>query len=105
MTRRRDGRGSNNSDNHGKVENLTPEQLKNVKFPHQFTPDESRFVILARIQMNLQRTGHPFHHLTMSGVVVDADPTLEQLISQLTDAASAVPVNRKYYGFDATEKQ
>lgn len=31
-----------------------------------------------RMVMNVQRTGHPFHHATATGVIVDSDPTLEE---------------------------
>lgn len=34
--------------------------------------------IRARMAMNLEQTGHPFHHLTASGVVVESDPWLDR---------------------------
>ena len=64
---------------------------------------ERRKAVLERIQVNLNQTGHPFHHRTVSGVVVDADPTLEHLIRLLTDVAPVVPVDRAHYGFDPYE--
>ncbi len=60
-------------------------------------------LILARIEMNLKRTGHPFHHLTVDGTIVDADPSLEQAIASLQKVLPAVPVNRNFYGFDPYE--
>jgi hypothetical protein len=62
--------------------------------------DELRTIIFARMEFNVTQTLHPFHHKTADGTVVDEDPTLLHLISRLTDAAPAVPVDRMHYGYD-----
>jgi hypothetical protein len=56
--------------------------------------------IMLRFERNLRTTGHPFHHETADGTVVDTDPTLEYLIKRLTSVRLAAPVNRRHYGFD-----
>jgi hypothetical protein len=89
--------------------------------PQQMARDAARLIAGFRLRDNLEATGHPFHHLTQSGVVVDADPTLEQLFSKLEqseqdevrsrwmqkvrpNALPAVPVNRNFYGHDPYEE-
>lgn len=77
--------------------------LSQIKPMEEFSEEDLHWHIVARIQLNLQNTGHPYHHLTADGTVVDADPTLEHLVSLLRQAKSAVPVNRLFYGFDPFE--
>jgi hypothetical protein len=96
--------------------------LREVTFPWQMSQEECRAVIPMRIADNIQLTGHPFHHLTNNGAVVDADPTLEYMLSRLPleeqqalrklyeaiispNVCKAIPVNRKYYGCDPFEKK
>lgn len=67
--------------------------------------------------LNLSQTGHPFHHLTANGAIVESDPTLEYCLGRLTEEASAavrkrygdlisanvkpaIACNRTYYGHD-----
>lgn len=71
--------------------------------PNLRDPKNVRKLVLMRMEINMRETGHPFHHLTADGTVVDADPTLEVWLSRLTDAAPTVPVNRMFYGFDAED--
>lgn len=72
------------------------EQLVGIKEQ----PDEFMYrQAMYRIAANLRDTGHPFHHLTADGTVVDADPTLEYALSRIP-ALPAVPVDRRHYGFD-----
>ncbi len=96
--------------------------LREVVMPPQMNHDETRMAAVFRLQDNLEATSHPFHHKTANGVIVKPDPTLEYLLSRLPEqereelrsnwkhrcspfAPEAVPVNRKYYGFDPFEKQ
>ena len=89
--------------------------------PQQMTMDEARLVAGFRLRDNLQETGHPFHHMTANGVIVDTDPTLEYMLSRLEqterdvartawmkmirpDAPKAIPVNRTFYGVDPYER-
>lgn len=70
-----------------------------------------------RLMLNLEATGHPFRHQTVSGVVVEPDPTLEHLLLMVpaddqqplrarwelrikSGALKAIPVDRLHYGFD-----
>ncbi len=62
-----------------------------------------RTMILIRMKINLEETGHPMHHKTVDGTIVDLDPTLEHWINQLKPLPS-IPVNRKHYGFDPYNK-
>ena len=71
--------------------------MKDIIRLQDMSPDLCRAVIQFRIQLNLQETKHPFHHKTADGTIVDADPTLEYLMSRLTDAPEAVPVDKNYY--------
>lgn len=57
------------------------------------------WAVLYRIKKNLAETGHPWHHKTADGTIVDLDVTLEHWISQLK-ALPSVPVNRTHYGFN-----
>lgn len=77
---------------------------------------KSDIAMLAKMRMadNLAETGHPMHHLTADGTVVDSDPTLEHWLKKLEGtgyrpvtpsfdagkARPAVPVNRTHYGVD-----
>lgn len=62
---------------------------------------DQMMMLLIRIKMNIEETGHPMHHRVGdgSGAIVDADPTLEHMIKQLSPLQT-VPVNRTRYGFD-----
>jgi hypothetical protein len=71
--------------------------IKDIICLEDMPPDICRTVIQYRIQLDLQETKHPFHHKTADGTIVDADPTLEYLISRLTDATETVPVDKNYY--------
>jgi hypothetical protein len=83
--------------------------------------EECEMMLLLRLPQNVLETGHPFHHLTASGVIVEPDPTLEYYMSRLSaekqerirtgwaeqvqlDAKKPIPVNRKYYGRDPYER-
>jgi hypothetical protein len=70
-----------------------------------------RELIVWRMARNLANTGHPLHHRTADGTIVDADPTLQEWMATCDDvppvpsydpklATPAVPVNRRHYGFD-----
>jgi hypothetical protein len=67
----------------------------------QTSPDSAREAIAWRIALNMRETGHPFHHKTANGTIVDADRTLEALVARLTDAAPAVPVIHDWYQTEA----
>ncbi len=84
----------------GSPEMLHLEQLE-AETVQQMTPDVARDVITERIALNLRETGHPFHHKTASGTIVNADPTLDKLVARLTDAAPAVPVVHDWYNTQA----
>lgn len=43
-------------------------------------------LIVGRIGENTQQTGHPYHHLTAGGVIVNGDPTLEFFFEQLENS-------------------
>jgi hypothetical protein len=82
----------------GRIINMNLSEFPDIE---SLSPDEARANIVWRIKRNMVRTGHPFHHRTGDGTIVDADPTLEHLIStKLTDALPTVPVDRMHYGFD-----
>lgn len=58
-------------------------------------------VLLTRIATNLRETGHPFHHKTASGVIVDDDPSTRHLIREAEKmAAPATKCDYTWYGFD-----
>lgn len=95
--------------------------LNDITWPQQMTEQECRMMLTMRLMDNLRETRHPFHHLTVSGVIVEPDPTLEYYLSRLPeaeqesirknwftriqpDALKALPVNRKYYGIDPFER-
>ena len=99
--------------------------VMNVKELHTvlaLSADECREFAVMRVTHNLKETKHPYHHKTAVGVIVAPDPTLEYLLSRLTEeqlqqfheiydltpeqeaqASEAIPVNRKYYGHDMYE--
>jgi len=66
----------------------------------EVTKDQMWF-ILYRVKKNIEETGHPMHHKVGdgSGIIVDTDPTLEQMIEKL-NPLPAIPVNLTRYGFD-----
>ena len=76
--------------------------LSTLRTAKDFDAEEAVFVVRVRLEMNLQQTGHPLHHLTADGTVVDTDPTLEYLMGKLA-AKPTVPVDRRHYGFDPYE--
>lgn len=95
--------------------------LNDITFPQQMGEQDCRMMLTMRLMDNLKETGHPFHHLTANGVIVEPDPTQEYYLSRLPeaeresirknwltrtkpDAPQAVPVNRKYYGHDPYER-
>lgn len=80
---------------HAKIAYVSLDQIENdfSKF------EDQHWAILWRIKQNLAQTGHPMHHKTADGTIVDLDVTLEHWINQLKPLPS-VPVNRKHYGFD-----
>ena len=81
-----------------------------------------------RLIDNKEETKHPLHHKTTSGVIVEPDPTLEYYLTRLASVPAykdkvremreevsryetvtsgipqAMPVNRKYYGYDPFER-
>ena len=78
------------------------------------TPTE---MLELRLKLNLDDTGHPFHHKTKDGTIVEPDPAVEYLISVMPaedrklvlerwlsrirpDAPAAQPVDRIHYGYD-----
>ena len=103
----------------GTHEKVNVEDIKGV---FQLSEDESREYAVQRVTLNLKATKHPYHHKTATGVIVASDPTLEYLLSKLSEeklkqfhaiyaptpeqeaqAPNAVPVNRMYYGQDMYE--
>jgi hypothetical protein len=72
-----------------------------------------RIYLALRMALNLKNTGHPFHHMTADGTIVDTDPTLQQAMLRLgpddrppippydpAGVLPTVPINRMFYGFD-----
>ncbi len=86
---------------HGTHDDTEVLRLDEVEAVEQMSPDAAREVIGWRIALNMRETGHPFHHKTASGTIVDADPTLNALVARLTDAAPAVPVIHDWYNTEA----
>jgi hypothetical protein len=95
--------------------------LRTITYPWQMSDAECEMMLANRLLMNLQETGHPYHHKTASGVIVEPDPTLEYYLSRLTPEKQeqvrtawitrdlpgipkAIPVNRKFYGSDPYER-
>src|SRR5205807_2289524 len=64
------------------VQMIDPRQLKGLE---DFTVDDCRRVIPQRMQLNIERTKHPFHHKTYGGVVINADPTLFCMMQRLPE--------------------
>jgi hypothetical protein len=85
---------------------MTYQQLH---LPGEVSPDIAKGILTMRIVLNLAQTGHPTHHRTADGTIVEPDPTLEALRAlvspkemppiplPLTDALPAVPVIRDWY--------
>lgn len=100
--------------------------VKDLVLPHAMSLEECSIAVSWRTRNNMTETGHPYHHRTANGVIVNADPTLEYLISRLeghptsaqflqnirslaeradkTDLPKSIPVNRKYYGSNPYER-
>lgn len=95
--------------------------LRTITYPWQMTDAQCETMLANRLMMNLAETGHPFHHKTANGPIVEPDPTQEYYLSRLSpekqkhiregwltrvlpDAPKAIPVNRKYYGHDPYER-
>lgn len=94
--------------------------LREVRGIKEFDDAELLFTVRLRLATNYADTGHPYHHLTADGTVVDTDPTLEYAIARLSASSAlerddprqafanvslahakpAIPVNRMFYGFD-----
>lgn len=91
--------------------------INDIVMPRRMSATECEMILATRLMSNLDETGHPFHHKTANGVIVEPDPTLEYFLSRLapekqettqqewqsrtkSDAAKAIPVNRRYYGHD-----
>ncbi len=111
----------------GKVEMI---DLRTLVPPQELSPEERKFFVRMRMTDNCTTAGHPYHHKTASGVVVETDPTLEYQLQQLdklsayqefmvalrasaegwiqdhpTAALPTVPVNRTFYGVDPYKQQ
>lgn len=95
--------------------------LRDITLPWQMSAEECETMLYLRLPQNVLETGHPFHHLTANGAIVEPDPTLEYYLGRLPadkqerirthwleqvlpDAKKSVPVNRKYYGHDPFER-
>ena len=100
-----------------RIVKMSTKQIGEIIKEQESTPERCRESALDRLQLNLIQAGHPFHHRTASGVIVEPDPTLEHYLLLLTegerdglreewikkaspDAPKAVPVDRTFYGFD-----
>jgi|SRR5579859_1003008 len=103
----------------GKTELMKIKDLQSVL---DLPTDECREFAVMRVGHNLKQTKHPYHHKTADGTIVTPDPTLEYLLSRLSEeqrqefhaiydltpeqeanALKALPVDRKYYGHDMYE--
>lgn len=99
---------------YGRIEMI---DLRKMKQPWELSDAEMQIEMAMRLLLNLAETGHPFHHLTANGAVVETDPTLEYYLSRQPEASQprirehwlklvkpnarpARPVNRAYYGHD-----
>ena len=88
----------------------------------ELSADGCREMAVMRVTINVQETQHPFHHKAADGTIVTPDPTLEYLLSRLSEeqrkqfheiyapspeqeaqVPKAVPVDRNYYGVDPYE--
>src|SRR5437764_9809489 len=97
-------------------------KIKDLKTVLDLAADECREFAVMRVGHNLQETKHPYHHKSADGTSVTPDPTLEYLLSRLSEeqrqefhalydpapeqeanAPKAIPVDRKYYGSDMYE--
>jgi len=74
-----------------------------------------------RLRLNVENTGHPFHHKAADGTILDGDPSLEKMLARLVrddvvatvamrvfDPAAAlptVPVDRARYGVEREEAE
>lgn len=74
--------------------------------------DTAKLLLGERMRINLEATGHPLHHLTADGTIVEPDPTIEMLMTHVSPdemppipaarpgAPPAVPVVRDWYEHD-----
>ncbi len=93
--------------------------LSQIHSVQELPADECREFAVMRVTLNLKETRHPFHHKAADGTIVTPDPTLEYLLSRLSEeqrkqfleiytpspeqeaqAPRAVAVDRKHYGED-----
>ncbi len=103
-----------------KADRVEMVDLRDIVMPWNMTTEDCRAVAIYRFGLNIGQTGHPTHHLTDNGAVIDCDPTLDYCLSRLTSddradlmerygkevskaAKPAIPCNRKYYGHDPYE--
>jgi hypothetical protein len=83
--------------------------VKDIQLPQDGSYDTAKEAIALRMSANLASTGHPLHHQTADGTIVEPDPTLEMLMTHVSpdemppipaarpDAWPAVPVVRDCY--------
>lgn len=102
-------------------------RLKDITYPWQMDDKLCAIALQDRTMQNILQTGHPLHHVTGNGAIVTPDPTTEYYLKRLegnltyseqcaatrrtaaerdqrADLPAAVPVNRKFYGFDPYER-
>ncbi len=82
------------------------DQIQNVRDGSYDVVKES---IAIRMQLNLEKTGHPFHHQTGDGTIIDEDLTLAEWMTHVSpdempvapapraDALPTVPIIRDWY--------
>jgi len=75
----------------------------------QFSYDDAKAIVRQRMLWNLAYTGHPLHHRTQDGTIVEPDPAVEELLEKLSPdeqppipaalpgALPTVPVIRDWY--------
>jgi hypothetical protein len=80
-----------------------------VMRPEDGSYDQAKQGLIWRMQLNLSRAGHPLHHMTANGAIVEPDPVVETLMTHVSPdemppipephpaAPPAVPVIRDWY--------
>ncbi len=58
--------------------------LKDVELPQDAGYDKNKSVVTDRMNWNLANTGHPLHHQTLDGTIVEPDPSLEEMMAHVT---------------------